>query len=200
MEWKQGGTGVFSFVPSDPNEGGATAPKTSDDPLKGETKAEPSLPQQLKRAAVILPLLGLCWLILQGPPDLGFFQSEREGGEGVEKKLDATGAVGEVERDEEDTSPSLEQGQAAASSLAYFRDQIVAQLGGEDVVEVRHLALSDDGESLVAALKQLDSEEGGRLFELLFERDRFGRFLSVSETGLDSPVLLWHESSIVSGD
>ena len=66
-------------------------------------------------------------------------------------------------------------------SLESAGRQIVEQLGGAGKVELRHLAFSDDGSRLAAALKE--SGEGGQLFEMIFERDEFGRFVADHDSG-----------------
>jgi hypothetical protein len=74
-----------------------------------------------------------------------------------------------------------------------YRSQIVEQLGGPDRVELRHLAIADDGKKMVAALKVIDDDGNSRLIEIIFERDEFGRYLSTADAPVDEPLKLWKE-------
>ncbi|MEM1444394.1 MAG: hypothetical protein AAGF67_18760, partial [Verrucomicrobiota bacterium] len=88
-----------------------------------------------------------------------------------------------------DGSPPI---QAPDGKLGHFRSQLVEQLGGDSVVTVRHLALSDDESRMVAAIAWKDGREPA-LAEIFFERDEFGRYLSSDDAAVKTQIKLWSD-------
>ncbi len=184
-------------------------------PSKAESEETASPKNQIVALLTLLPVLGILWLTMQYLPKFGDWMGAKA--DSVVKSVsgdtdsDSSGEAPAVSDDPgelEDPGPSSEvvpvapgrdslsaRGpvSSADTARAEFISQIVEQLGGEGKVEVRHLAVSDDGERIVAALKLFEGTEGGRLVEVFFERDEFGRFHSSEDSPVSEKLVLWSE-------
>jgi hypothetical protein len=157
----------------------------------GIRKKDPPAPvEQLKAALVLIPVLGVLWLVVHYLPKFGDWmgaQTDRIVGEVRAGNSSGKGARGP------ENVPSAASPDSASSPVPGYRSQIVEQLGGPDRVELRHLAIADDGKKMVAALKVIDDDGNSRLIEIIFERDEFGRYLSTADAPVDEPLKLWKE-------
>ena len=191
--------------------------KEPESPLSA-AEGEPASPKnQLVALLTLLPVLGVLWLVMQYLPKLGDWMGDKAEsvvgaatvGENSDSKADASveAAPQENSTDTVATPPS-ESGRPAsidseASSHALVSEssaekaglkaQIIEQLGGSNNVEVRHLAISDDSERMVAALKINDDSGAGGLVEVFFDRDEFGRFISSGDSPVPEKLVLWSE-------
>lgn len=159
-----------------------------------EKKPEsPGVKNQVVGLLILLPVLGAFWFLAQFLPQFGDWL----GGTVESAVVDDTpieGAEAEVEKHdlEEEAVPEEKDPSAGGS----FRDQIVEQLGGPDRAEVRHLAVSDDGSRMVVALKIFDEKGKGKLIELFFERDEFGRYLSEEDSPVETKITVWKDEAL----
>lgn len=172
-----------------------------------EDSKEPASPKnQLVALLTLLPVLGVLWLVMTYLPKFGDWMGDKAdsvvqtvtGDESSEATV-----VGDRVEPSEKAAP-IEATVAAVANeranngvsllaTAEFKTQIIEQLGGSQKAEVRHLAISDDGERIVAALKLKSEDGGGSLVEVFFERDEFGRFLSTEESPIPDRLTLWGE-------
>lgn len=204
---------------------------TGPDPAREDEDGTPDLGDSLRAALVLLPVLGVLWLVITYLPHFGDWMGEKadavvesvEGGSAGESVPDepaprepgVEAPEGGVDP-ETPESPAARDGsggkagesgstadppgtsvgtEASDDSLAPFRRQILEQLGGPERVEVRHLARSDDGARMVAALRLSgEAGEAARLVEVFFERDDFGRYLSTEDAPVESRLTLWPEN------
>lgn len=158
------------------------------DPRPGAAEGA-ALKSQVGALVVLVLVFGAIWLLFRYLPAGGDWIAEKTGQvigdapaeeEGTEKLLSTT-----VETE----TNAVPRGEIPGS----YREQIVAQLGGPGRVEVRHLALSQDGTRMVAAL-QLTGEDGKkRLVEVFLEEDEFGRFLSAEDSPDGVALKLWSD-------
>lgn len=185
----------------------------SGSPAAGAPAEKPSVGEQVRALLILLPVFGALFLLFHYLPGIGdrigavadrvttSDSDDRSGDESAEWTTDSDpseparapveGAAsdGETDRPGGGSRPD-------AGCLDSYRAQIVEQLGGPDRVEVRHLAASDDGARLVAAVRFGDGDgegPGPRLLEIYFERDEFGRFLSEDSEFVDERLTLWSE-------
>ncbi|MDF1826538.1 MAG: hypothetical protein P1U68_17980 [Verrucomicrobiales bacterium] len=157
-----------------------------------EAAADPGVKNQLLALFTLLPVLGLLWLLIQYLPAVGDWMGEAaDKVVGTEEPGDREDKASPSEPD----IPVLASGtvEATADTKGSYREQIVEQLGGSGTVELRHLAISDDREKMVAALELAEESGGKRLIEIFFERDEFGRYLSTEDSPLDFQIKLWGE-------
>ncbi|MEM6915314.1 MAG: hypothetical protein AAF491_02015 [Verrucomicrobiota bacterium] len=154
---------------------------------------------QLGALVVLLLVAGTVWLLFQYLPVFGDWlggkaneivgretEVEKEGRETGISPPEPEISLAEVPPDQ--SSPIS----ASRGTLDHFRKQLVEQLGGDSVVVVRHLALSDEEDRMVAAIAWKDGREPA-LAEVFFERDEFGRYLSSEGAVSDSEIKLWSE-------
>ncbi|MDF1862852.1 MAG: hypothetical protein P1U87_21730 [Verrucomicrobiales bacterium] len=158
-----------------------------------DQKIDPPAPvEQLKAALVLIPALGILWLVIHYLPGFGDWMGKLS--DQVVGEVTAGGTSDEEEEGgKEESTPSTASPDSAPSPATDYRSQIVEQMGGPDRVEVRHLALADDEKKMVAALQVIDNEGNSRLIEVFFERDEFGRYLSTGDSPVDQPLKLWKE-------
>ncbi len=73
----------------------------------------------------------------------------------------------------------------------HVRRVILDALGGDERVEVRHIAFSDDGEAMVAAVIFRDPDGTARPEEILFAKDQFGRYVSEGDAPIERTIKIW---------
>ena len=163
-------------------------------PSKAESEETASPKNQIVALLTLLPVLGILWLTMQYLPKFGDWMGAKA--DSVVKSVSGdtdSDSSGEAPAVSDDPGELEDPVSSADTARAEFISQIVEQLGGERKVEVRHLAVSDDGERIVAALKLFEGTEGGRLVEVFFERDEFGRFHSSEDSPVSEKLVLWSE-------
>ncbi|MDF1741078.1 MAG: hypothetical protein P1U86_18090 [Verrucomicrobiales bacterium] len=178
--------------------------KEPESPTGVDSQESAAPKNQMVALLTLLPVLGILWLTMQYLPKFGDWMGEKadsvvsavsgEESAGAPAK-DSQGSPAEGGADETGLKPSPKVSPVVkvASGTAEFKSQIIEQLGGIDKVEVRHLAVSDDGERIVAALKLGDGPAGGSLIEVFFDRDEFGRFISTEDSPVSERLVLWGE-------
>lgn len=158
-----------------------------------EKKPEsPGVKNQVVGLLILLPVLGAFWFLAQFLPQFGdWLGGTVESAVGEQAAIEAKEA--EVEKPDPEEEEVPEKYPRAGGS---FRDQIVEQLGGPDRAEVRHLAVSDDESRMVVALKIFDEKGKGKLIELFFERDEFGRYLSEEDSPVETKITVWKDEAL----
>ncbi|MDF1751519.1 MAG: hypothetical protein P1U89_01970 [Verrucomicrobiales bacterium] len=71
------------------------------------------------------------------------------------------------------------------------RQQIQEALGGPEKVVVRHIAISEDELSMVAAINFLESDNPKKLVEIYFTKDEFRRYKSTEDSPVDEEITVW---------
>jgi len=190
-------------------------PEKDPETLSREDSKEPASPQnQLLALLTLLPVLGVLWLVMTYLPKFGDWMGakadsvvqtvtgEKSSEEAAPVENEEVTVGDQVDLSEmavplDATVPDVANvrtnNEASLLVTAEFETQIIEQLGGPQRAEVRHLAISDDGERIVAALKLKSEDGGGSLIEVFFERDEFGRFLSSEESPVSGRLTLWGE-------
>ncbi|MDF1656574.1 MAG: hypothetical protein P1U58_03110 [Verrucomicrobiales bacterium] len=167
--------------------------KVIEDPLTGESEPV-SMMSQLGSLMILLVVSGAIWVLFKYLPAAGDWMG---------KAVDEVIAIDEADEKEEKPSKPESGGKSSGvssdppkdSSVSMFsyREQIIEQMGGQDLVEVRHLAISDDKEKMVVALQVTDASGEKQLVEMFFERDEFGRYLSTADSPGETQLKLWAE-------
>lgn len=191
--------------------------KEPESPSAVELKEPASPKNQLVALLTLLPVLAVLWLVIQYLPKFGDWMGAKAdsvvsavSGEGGSSP-DANGPEGPSSQDESinavaalpaesgqsilKKSPIESHGSVSDSTpmKAGFEAQIIDQLGGSGKVAMRHLAISDDNERMVAALKINDESGGNDLIEVFFDRDEFGRFVSTEDSPVSEKLVIWSE-------
>ncbi len=186
--------------------------KESESPTGVDSREQATPRNQMVALLTLLPVLGVLWLTMHYLPKFGDWMGEKAdsvvsavGVEESEEEGDAVkvevsqGSAAEGEPDKVALEASgealtlVKPGGMTEGGTAHFKSQIIEQLGGAEKVEVRHLAVSDDGERIVAALKLGKAPAGGGLVEVFFDRDEFGRFISTEDSPVSERLVLWSE-------
>lgn len=159
--------------------------------METEEKPEVSIKNQMLGLVLLLVVFGVIYLIMKGMPKMNeWIDTKRKAFvEGVEVPAVKSSSEpepgippAEVEVEEKKARPDPEYGA-----------QIVEQLAGMGEVEVSHLAISEDETEMVAALRVEKEGSEARLFEVFFERDKFGRYISTPDSPVDVELKLWQE-------
>ncbi|MEM7601040.1 MAG: hypothetical protein AAF357_06445 [Verrucomicrobiota bacterium] len=167
-----------------------------EDPMEAEREPQP-LKNQVGALLVLLVVFGAVWGLFKILPEVGDWIGDTADTV-ITKEGEELLPVSTVEPPPpaKESSPEREIDPVSTESpnqLDFYRQQIIEQLGGEEKVEVRHLALSQDETRMVVALKIKAVEAGSGLVEVFFEQDEFGRFLSTDDSPLDELLKLWSE-------
>jgi len=159
-----------------------------------EEKPEVSMKNQLLGLVLLLLVFGVLYLVMQGMPKLtGWIDSKRvEIVGGAEKKIEEGTETAELEP-ELSEEPAAEVAEKKMPARSGYAEQIVEQLADSGKVEVRHLAISDDETKMVAALRMEREGEKAKLFEIFFERDEFGSYISTGDAPVDTELILWKD-------
>lgn len=164
--------------------------------MEEEAPAVPGMKNQIIALLTLLPVLGILWLVVQYLPALGDWMG---------KAVDEVVTTDEASKNEDQEKPpepdigekpfgvSSDPLQELSVSTTSYREQIIEQMGGADLAEVRHLAISDDQEKMVVALQITDTSGERQLIEVFFERDEFGRYLSTADSPVETQLKIWSE-------
>ena len=77
------------------------------------------------------------------------------------------------------------------SKIEIARGQILEALGGPEKVVVKHVAISKDETSLVAAVIFQDAPPPQKLVEIYFEQDNYERYVSMPDSPVPNVIKIW---------
>jgi hypothetical protein len=73
------------------------------------------------------------------------------------------------------------------------RRQLIEALGGPEKALVKHIAISEDEKSMVAAVRFLQDDKPDEMLEIYFDKDNFGRYISAPDAPVDQEIKIWNE-------